>query len=84
MNSTQSIPPADQSKLCDAALRYGAVADWFESHPCAWHKHLSVNQAMEIFDRAEAELRAASAKALRRHGNRNLILQAAGVPAGAR
>jgi len=84
MSSTTSNSQIDQGDLFGAALRYCAVADWFESHPCAWRKHLSVNQAMEIFNRAEADLRAAGRKALRQRGNKDLILQAAGVPAGAR
>lgn len=73
-----------QSELLSAALRYCAVADWFESFPCAWHKRMSVCQAMAIFTRAETELRAAGARALRQAGNRESLLQAAGVPEEAR
>ncbi len=68
-----------QSELLGAALRYCAVADWFESFPCAWHKQMSVCQAMAVFTLAETELRAAGARALRQSGHRDLILQAAGI-----
>ena len=74
----------DHSELLGTALRYCAVADWFEAHPCRWHKRMSVDEAMEVFNKVEAELRAAGAKALRQHGHRDLILQGAGVPADAR
>ena len=67
-------------KLLSAALRYCAVAAWFESHPCQWHKQMRVDQAMEIFNWAEADLRAAGTKALRQHGHPELILQKAGIP----
>lgn len=69
-----------QSELLGATLRYCAVADWFESHPCAWRKQMSVGEAMAVFNRAEADLRQAGAKALRQHGHRALVLQAAGIP----
>jgi hypothetical protein len=69
--------------LLGAALRYCAVADWFESHPCPWQKHLSVDQAMGMFNKAEADLREAGAKALRKHGHRQLVLEAAGIPESA-
>lgn len=70
----------EQSELIGAAMRYCAVADWFESRPGNWQKRLSMDAAMEIFNRAEAELRDAGMKALRQHGHRKLVLQAAGVP----
>ena len=78
MSSTKPNP--DQSELVGAALRYCAVADWFEAHPCPWHKHMTVDQAMAVFNQVEAELREAGAKALRKHGHRDLILQGAGIP----
>lgn len=74
----------EESELLGAALRYCAVADWFEGHPCRWHKHMAVDRAMEVFNAAEADLRAAGAKALRQHGHRALVLQAAGVAEEAR
>jgi hypothetical protein len=74
----------EESELLGAALRYCAVADWFEGHPCRWHKHMTVDQAMAVFNEAEADLRAAGAKALRQHGHRALVLQAAGVAEEAR
>lgn len=82
MNKTHRS--AEESALLGAALRYCAVADWFESHPCAWHQHMTVDQAMAVFNQIEAELREAGAKALRKHGHRQLVLEAAGIPADAR
>ncbi|MBI1373712.1 MAG: hypothetical protein GC159_13380 [Phycisphaera sp.] len=85
MESTMTDSPAvSQSELLDAALRYCAVADWFESHPCRWHGEMSLGEAMDIFNRAEAELRAMGAKAMRRRGHRDLLLQVVGVPEEAR
>lgn len=85
MVSTMSDNPAvSQSELLGAALRYCAVADWFESHPCRWHGEMSLGEAMDVFNRAEAELRAMGAMALRRHGHRALLLQVVGVPEEAR
>lgn len=82
--STQDKQQENQNELLGAALRYCAVADWFESFPCTWHQQMSVCQAMAIFNRAEAELRAAGNRALRQAGHRDLVLQAAGVPEEAR
>lgn len=82
MSSTKSNP--DQSELLGAALRYCAVADWFEGHPCRWHKRMSVDQAMEVFNKTEADLRAVGTKALCQHGYRDLILQGTRIPREAR
>ncbi|MBI1374083.1 MAG: hypothetical protein GC159_15290 [Phycisphaera sp.] len=85
MASTMTDNPAvSQSELLGAALRYCAVADWFESHPCRWHGEMSLAEAMDVFNRAEAELRATGARLLRRHGHRDLLLQAVGVSEEAR
>lgn len=78
MNKTHRS--AEESELLGAALRYCAVADWFEGHPCPWHKHMTVDQAMAVFNQVEADLRDAGAKALRKHGHRQLVLEAAGIP----
>lgn len=77
-------PAASQAELLGAALRYCAVADWFESHPSAWRRHMSVSEAMDVFNRVEAELRELGSLGLRRPGHRALLLQAAGVPEEAR
>lgn len=71
----------DQNELLGAALRYCAVAAWFESTPCVWRKQLTEDRAMELFNRTEAQLRDVGARALRQHGHRELLLHAAGVPA---
>jgi len=73
----------EESELLGAALRYCAVADWFEGHPCLWHKHMTVDQAMTVFNQVRAELREAGSKALRKHGHRQLVLEAAGIPEAA-
>ncbi len=77
-------PAVSQAELLGAALRYCAVADWFESHPCVWHRHMSVSEAMDVFNRVEAELRSVGARAMRRGGHRELILQAVGIDEEAR
>lgn len=77
-------PAVSQAELLGAALRYCAVADWFESHPCTWDRHMSLSEAMDVFNRVEAELRSAGARALRRGGHRELILQAVGIEEDAR
>ncbi|HOA76025.1 MAG TPA: hypothetical protein PLP01_05180 [Phycisphaerae bacterium] len=77
-------PAVSQAELLGAALRYCAVADWFESHPCTWDRRMSLSEAMDVFNRVEAELRSAGARALRRGGHRELILQAVGIEEDAR
>jgi hypothetical protein len=72
-------PSVPQSELIGAALRYCAVADWFEARPCPWSNAMSLDQAMEVFNRAESELRRLGAQALRQRGHRDLVLQSAGV-----
>lgn len=76
---SRTKPNPDQSELLGAALRYCAVADWFESQPCAWRRHMSVSEAMDMFNRVEAELRSVGARAMRCGGHRDLILQAVGI-----
>lgn len=81
MRTTNKDNPAvSQAELLGAALRYCAVADWFEAQPCPWTKQMSVDQAMALFNRVEGELRELGVKALRGRGHRALVLQAAGVP----
>lgn len=71
---------AIQNELICAALRYCAVADWFEGHPCTWQKNMNDEQAMAVFNQAEKELRQAGANALRQHGHRKMVLQGMGLP----
>ncbi len=71
---------AVQSEVLGAALRYCAVADWFESRPCSKHTEESEAQAMDLLNRVEAQLRQAGTAAMRQHGHRALVLEAAGVP----
>lgn len=79
---TQSVKKqnAIQTELICAALRYCAVADWFEGHPSTWQKNMSDEQAMAVFNQAEQELRKAGAQALRQHGHRKMVLQGMGLP----
>jgi hypothetical protein len=84
---TQAIkdnPAVSPGELLGAALRYCAVADWFEAHPCTWQRQMSLSEAMDVFNRVEAELREVGAKSLRRHGHRNLVLAGVGIPEEAR
>lgn len=80
MTSESHNPAVSQAELLGAALRYCAVADWFEAHPCPWSKTMSLDQAMDVFNRVETELRQLAAKALRQRGHRDLVLQGAGIP----
>jgi len=42
-----------QAEFLGAALRYCAVADWFEAHPCPWSRTMSPDQAMALFNQVE-------------------------------
>jgi len=77
-------PAVSQAELLGAALRYCAVADWFESHPCVWRRHMSLDEAMDVFNRVESDLRRVTARALRQRGHRDLVLQGVGIPEEAR
>ncbi len=68
-----------QTQLLSAALQYCAVADWFESHPCRWRKHMSVDEAMAHFNRVESALRDAGGALLRQLDHSDLVLEAAGI-----
>lgn len=81
MNKTHRT--LEESELLGAALRYCAVADWFEGHPCPWRRAMTASEAMAVFNQVEADLREAGAKALRKHGHRQLVLEAAGIPEAA-
>lgn len=84
---TQAIkdnPAVTQAEIIGAALRYSAVADWFEAHPCTWQRHMSFDDAMDVFNRAEQELRTTCVAALRQRGHRALLLAGFGVPEEAR
>jgi len=73
--------PADarqlEAKLVGAALRYVAVADWFEQLPASRHALDHERRAMDTFGRIEAELRQAGGCLLRRLGHRQLVLERA-------
>jgi hypothetical protein len=84
IQATQDNSKVSQADLLGAALRYCAVADWFESHPAAWQRHMTLAEAMDVFNQAEAELRALGSKAMRQHGHRDLVLQAVGIAEEAR
>lgn len=72
------IPDSEQLELelIDAAVRYVVVADWFESRPSRSERDRE-HQAMEAFNRVEAELRAAGSHLLRCLGCRQLALEQA-------
>lgn len=69
---------AHNRKLIDAALRYVAVADWFERRPLLKSRHGEVD-ALDTFNRAEANLRRIAEPMLRGHGVRAEILRKAGA-----
>lgn len=56
------------------------MADWFESRPISPREESRQAEAMDLFTRAESQLRDAGTAVLRRHRSRDLVLQAAGVP----
>jgi len=66
-----------EAELIGAALRYVAVADWFESRPITRAEKARDREAMDAFNRVEAELRKAGARLLRRLGHRDVVLQQA-------
>jgi len=63
-------------ELTVAALRYVAVADWFESRPVSARERERDHQAMDVFNQVEAALREAGGRLLRRRGCRQPVLQA--------
>ena len=64
-----------EAELIGAALRYAAVADWFETRPFARHRRDGEAEAMNAFNRVEAELRKAGGRLLRWLGHRELVLE---------
>ena len=73
------IPAARElePELISAALRYVAVADWFESRSTSQNDRTLELKAMDVFNRVETELREAGGGVLRRVGTRQLILERA-------
>ena len=63
-------------ELTVAALRYVAVADWFESRPISARERERDGEAMDVFNRVESTLRDAGGRLLRRRGCRQPVLQA--------
>jgi len=66
-----------EAEALGAALRYVAVADWFEQLPFSRHDPDRERRAMDVFNRIEAELRQAGGHLLRRLGHRELVLKRA-------
>lgn len=66
-----------EAEVIGAALRYVAVADWFEQLPLSRHEPDRERRAMDLFNRIEAELRRAGGRLLRRLGHRQLVLEGA-------
>ncbi len=64
-----------ESELIGAALRYVALADWFEARSMSRHRRAGESEAMDAFNVVEAELRRAGGRLLRRLGHRELILE---------
>ena len=73
-----------QAELLGAALRYCAVADWFEAKPCTWSSCMSVSEAMDIFNRVEAQLRDIGEQMMQQDRSRQLLLEAVGIDKRAR
>lgn len=66
-----------EAEVIGAALRYVAFADWFESRPASSFRGLGETEAMQAFNRIEAELREAGGRLLRHLGHRQLVLERA-------
>ncbi|MGD8453626.1 MAG: hypothetical protein PVJ57_17570 [Phycisphaerae bacterium] len=66
-----------EAELIGAALRYTAVADWFESRPITRAARDGEAEAMAAFNRIEAELRQAGRQVLRHLEHRELVLRQA-------
>lgn len=66
-----------EAELIGAALRYTAVADWFESRPTSRAVQEGEAKAADAFNRVEDELRTAGCRLLRRLGHRQLVLEQA-------
>ena len=66
-----------EAEVIGAALRYVAVADWFESRPITRHERARDHEAMHAFNCVEAELRKAGGRLLRRLGHRHMVLEQA-------
>jgi hypothetical protein len=71
------MQPNFDAELIGAALRYVAVADWFESRPFARYRQDGEREAMDAFNRVEDELRKAGRRLLRHLGHRELVLEQA-------
>ncbi|MEP0848416.1 MAG: hypothetical protein HRF50_16535 [Phycisphaerae bacterium] len=66
-----------EAEVLGAALRYVAVADWFEQLPFSQNDPGRDRQAMDAFNRVETELRQAGGGLLRRLGHREVVLERA-------
>jgi hypothetical protein len=66
-----------QAELIGAALRYTAVADWFEHRPITLEERARDQQGMDAFNRVESELRQAGGRLLWRLGHREVVLKQA-------
>ena len=77
MRQVDGQPALLEAELIGAALRYTAVADWFESLPAALTSRGGEAAAMDAFNRVEDELRAAGRRLLRHHGHHALVLEQA-------
>ena len=64
-----------EAEVIGAALRYVAVADWFESRPITRREKARDREAMQVFNGVEVELRKAGGRLLRRLGHRQLVLE---------
>ena len=77
--SKSGLPDSEELELelIDAAVRYVAVADWFENRPVRRGEPGDEQRAMKVFNVAEAELRKAGGRLLRRLRIRELVLERA-------
>lgn len=77
MRQVDGQPALLEAELIGAALRYTAVADWFEALPVARAAQSGEAEARDAFNRIEDELRNAGRRLLRHQGHRELVLKQA-------
>ncbi|TWT40483.1 hypothetical protein RAS1_41940 [Phycisphaerae bacterium RAS1] len=66
-----------EAEVIGAALRYVAVADWFEARPVARCRQDGEQEAMNAFNRVEEKLRHAVRPLLRKLGHTQQVLEGA-------
>lgn len=67
----------EERELLGAALRYAAVAEWFEKLAVKRHEPMREQHAMDAFNRVEEDLRLAARRAFHDRHHRQAVLEGA-------